>query len=204
MGKMNLKVVGAGLPRTGTASLKAALERLLGGPCYHMREIEGHPFDLGRGWQRALSGDAVNWDQLLGGYVAAVDWPASMFWRQLSEANPGALVILSVRDSTEVWWRSFNEMVLPHARRSLAPQWTQGRDLASLLEQFVGAEQWDHPDALLEAYIRHNAAVRKNIPQNRLLEWRATEGWEPICRRLGLSVPDEPFPWIDGRNTGVQ
>ncbi|MFW6097791.1 MAG: sulfotransferase family protein [Chloroflexota bacterium] len=198
---MKLNVVGAGLPRTGTSSLKQALERLLGGPCYHMSVIRGHPFDLGRGWKRALSGDAVDWDQLFSGYVAAVDWPASMFWRELSEANPGALVILSVRDTPEVWWRSFNEMVLPPARRSLAPDWTQGRDLATLLERFTGTQQWDHPETLMEAYERHNATVRKGIPQNRLLEWRATEGWAPICRQLGVPAPDEPFPWIDGRNS---
>lgn len=201
MSKMNLKVVGAGLPRTGTSSLKAALERLLGGGCHHMSVIPGHPFELGAGWQRALHGGTTDWDQLFGGYVAAVDWPASTFWRELSEANPGALVILSVRDSAEVWWQSFNEMVLPPARLCLAPGWTQGRDLVTLLERFTGTEQWDHPQTLMEAYERHNAAVRKGIPGNRLLEWRATEGWKPICRELDVPAPDEPFPWIDGRNT---
>lgn len=204
MSKMNLKVVGAGLPRTGTSSLKVALERLLGGRCYHMSVIAGHPFDLGAGWRQALHGETPDWDQLLGGYVAAVDWPASMFWRELSEANSGALVILSVRDSAELWRRSFDEMVLPPARRSLAPNWTQGRDLATLLQRFTRTERWDHPETLMEAYERHNAAVRKRIPHNRLLEWRATEGWAPICRRLGIPAPDEPFPWIDGRNVGLK
>jgi sulfotransferase family protein len=76
---MNLRVPGAGLPRTGTSSLKDALESLLGGRCYHMRVIPGHPLDLRAGWDRALAGDAPDWDQLFDGYVAAVDWPASMF-----------------------------------------------------------------------------------------------------------------------------
>ena len=110
---MNLRVVGAGLPRTGTSSLKKALENLLGGRCYHMMEIPGHPFDLGAGWNRALAGDAPDWAKLFDGYVAAVDWPASIFWRELSEANPAALVLLSVRDTAEVWWRSADEMILP-------------------------------------------------------------------------------------------
>lgn len=199
---MNLKVVGAGLPRTGTSSLKAALERLLGGRCLHMSVLPQHPFDLGPGWRRALRGEPVDWEHLLAGYVAAVDWPSSMFWRELSEANPDALVILSVRDSAEVWQRSFDEMVLPPARQSLAPDWNQGRDLATLLERFTETERWDDPETLMEAYGRHNAAVREYVPRRRLLEWRATEGWEPICRRLGVPAPAEPFPWIDGRSTG--
>jgi hypothetical protein len=98
---MNLQVVGAGLPRTGTASLAIGLEHLLSGPCYHMREIPGHPFDLGPGWDQALLGGLPNWDLLMNGYSAAVDWPVSMFWRELSEANPNALVLLSVRESAE-------------------------------------------------------------------------------------------------------
>jgi hypothetical protein len=84
---MNLRFVGAGLPRTGTHSVQIALEHLLDGRCYHMREIPGHPFDLGEGGERALAGDSSALDQVLDGYVATVDWPASLFWRELSEAN---------------------------------------------------------------------------------------------------------------------
>ena len=98
---MNLRVIGAGLPRTGTHSLGTALEHLLGGRYYHMSVIPGHPFDLGDGWNRALANQTVDWDQLFEGYVAALDWPASMFWRELSAAYPEALVLLSVRDSAE-------------------------------------------------------------------------------------------------------
>src|ERR671918_1069687 len=98
---MSLRVVGAGLPRTGTASLVVALEYLLGGRSYHMRVIPGHPFDLGPGWNLALSGGKPDWDALLDGYIAAVDWPASMFWRELSGAYPDALVLLSVREDAE-------------------------------------------------------------------------------------------------------
>lgn len=198
---MNLQVVGAGLPRTGTSSLKEALEHLLDGHCYHMSVIPGHPFKLGAGWNRTLAEDAYEWDRLFGGYVAAVDWPASIFWRELSEANPAALVLLSVRSTAEVWWRSFSEMILPLARLSLAPDWTEGHGLLTLLERFTGSKQWDHPATLIAAYERHNAEVGEGVPRHRLLEWQATEGWEPICRKLGVPVPNRPFPWIDGRST---
>lgn len=102
-GTMSLRVVGAGLPRTGTQSLKLALERLVGGRCHHMSAIPGHPFDLGPGWKAALAGDDPDWVQLLEGFVAAVDWPASMFWRELTHANPDALVFLSTRDAAQTW-----------------------------------------------------------------------------------------------------
>jgi hypothetical protein len=197
---MKLRVVGAGLPRTGTHSLQNALERLLGGHCYHMREIPGHPFDLGDGWNRALADEAPDWDQIFDGYVASVDWPASMFWRELSEANPDSLVLLSVRDSAETWWQSIDATILPYARKALAPDWNQGRGLLDLLERFTGTKHWDNRQTMMAAYERHNEEVRRTVPPHRLLEWHATEGWDPICRALVLPVPDIPFPWVNQRS----
>lgn len=195
-----LRVVGAGLPRTGTHSLQIALEELLGGRCYHMREIPGHPFDLGDGWERALAGDTTDLDKLFDGYVASADWPASMFWRELSETNPDALILLSVRDSAETWWQSIDATILPIARAALEPGWSEGRGLLDLLEHFAGTNHWDNPTTLMAAYERYNAQVRRNAPPGRLLEWQAAEGWEPICRALGLPIPEIPFPWTNRRS----
>lgn len=200
LGVMKLRVVGAGLPRTGTASLRVALEQLLGGRCYHMREIPGHPFDLGDGWNRALAGDAPDWDQIFDGYVAAVDWPASMFWRDLIAASPEGLVLLSMRDSAETWWHSVDETILPYARMALAPSWNEGRGLVTLLERFTGTRDWDDPATMMAAYERHNAQVKRSVPRHRLVEWQATEGWEPICQALRLPVPDAPFPRLNQRS----
>lgn len=197
---MKLRVVGAGLPRTGTQSLKTALEHLLGGRCYHMREIPGHPFDLGDGWDEALARNPGHLEQLLDGYVAAVDWPASMFWQELSRANPDALVLLSVRDSASTWWQSVDATILPYARMALAPDWKEGRGLVDLLERFTGTTRWDDPATMIAAYERHNAAVKGNVAPERLLEWRAAEGWEPVCRALGLPIPKIPFPWSNRRS----
>ena len=194
-----LRVIGAGLPRTGTHSLQMALEQLLGGRCYHMREIPGHPFDLGDGWERALRGDTKGLEELLDGYAASVDWPASMFWRELSEANPDGLILLSVRDSAETWWKSIEATILPIARRALEPGWSEGGGLLDLLERFTGKKEWDDPATLTAAYERHNAEVRRSAPPGRLLVWQASEGWEPICRALGLPVPEAPFPWTNRR-----
>lgn len=196
---MPLQVVGAGLPRTATSSLGIALEQLLGGPRHHMSAIPGHPFDLGDAWSIALTGGTPDWESVFEGYVAAVDWPASAFWREISNHYPDALVILSVRDSAETWYESMNATVLPAARLALAPDWSAGRHLVDLFERFTGTTRWDDPTTLMDAYERHNAQVRTTIPPHRLLEWNAKEGWSPICHALGKAIPSQPFPWINRR-----
>lgn len=201
---MKLRVIGAGLPRTGTASLKIALGQLLGGRTYHMQEISGHPFDLGPAWERALAGETPDWDRLYDGYVAAVDWPTSLFWRELSDAFPEALVLLSVRDSARTWWQSVNRTILPYARMALDPGWDSGCGLVDLLERFTGSPDWDDPQRMMEAYERHNAVVRRAIPSERLLDWQASDGWEPICQALAIAVPGVPFPWVNRREEWVQ
>src|SRR5438034_10544367 len=102
---MTLRVVGAGVGRTGTASLKAALERLLGGACYHMYELFERPGNT-QVWHAALRGEAVDWPGFLAGFTATVDWPACTFWREIQAATPGSVVLLSSRDSGEEWYAS--------------------------------------------------------------------------------------------------
>ncbi|MEZ4860402.1 MAG: sulfotransferase [Caldilineaceae bacterium] len=196
---MSLTIIGAGLPRTGTTSLRQALEQLLGGRCYHMSVIPGHPFDLGAGWDQALADETPDWAQVFAGFVAAVDWPASLFWHELSAAYPNALVLLSTRDSAATWLASAEATILPYARMPLATDWNGGRGLTQLFERFTGSKQWDDPALLMAAHDRHNAAVRQAIPAHRLIEWRTGADWEPICRSLGLAIPDQPFPWTNRR-----
>jgi sulfotransferase family protein len=197
---MNLRVVGAGLPRTGTSSLRVALEHLLGGPCYHMSAIPGHPFNLGPGWNAALTGKKTDWERLFRGYVASVDWPAAEFWRELSDANPQAVVLLSLRENAKVWWQSANETILPVARKSMEPGWKEGQSLVRLLQRFTGTERWDDRATLMAAFDRHNEQVRQGVPAFRLLEWHPSEGWAPICRALHLPVPKIMFPWVNRRS----
>jgi hypothetical protein len=196
---MTLRIIGAGLPRTGTSSLSTALERLLGGRCYHMSAIPGHPFDLGAGWEAALAGETPDWDRIFTGFIAAVDWPASTFWRELSEAYPDAPVLLSYRDSAESWLASVEATILPYARMGQAPDWTEKRGLTALFARFAGRADWDDRATLLAAHDRHYAAVRAATPPHRLIEWPTGAGWEPICAALGVSVPAEPFPWTNRR-----
>src|SRR6476661_1539609 len=112
---MSLRVVGAGLGRTGTMSLKAALERLLGAPCYHGGEVFPRPSHV-EAWNAAARGEPVDWGALFDGFQATVDWPAAAFWEEISEAFPGAVILLSTRESAESWWKSANETIFSRER----------------------------------------------------------------------------------------
>ncbi len=184
-----LRVIGAGVGRTGTLSLKVALERLLGAPCYHMAEVFAHQEHVPV-WRDAARGKMPDWSALLGGYAAAVDWPASAFWPELVEAFPDALVLLSVRDA-ESWWKSANGTIFPATERAPSDLWR-----SMIEEMFASRFTSEIRDraASIAAFERHNARVRATVPARRLLEWRAGDGWDPICRALGVPVPEEPFP----------
>jgi hypothetical protein len=188
---MTLKVVGAGVGRTGTNSLKIALEQLLGEPCHHMFEIFANPAQV-PDWIDAIEGRPVDWSTMLEGYAALVDWPGASFWPELSAANPDALVLLSVRDP-ESWYKSASNtifQVLDNAPPEMRPWLEAVRTL--LRDRF--SDELDDPAAMMDAYVRHNDAVRRAIPSERLLEWTPADGWGPICERLGLDVPGDPFP----------
>jgi hypothetical protein len=194
---MPLKVVGAGVGRTGTASLKLALEQLLGGRCHHMLEIINDPAQV-PGWTDAIDGRDVDWQGLLSGYVALVDWPGASFWREISAANPDALVLLSTRDP-DAWYRSASNTIF-HVFDGPPPgleQWF------AAVHRMFGARFSDdlgNPTAMMDAFEHHNAQVRAGVPAGRLLDWTPSDGWEPICERLGVAVPNEVFPATNSTN----
>lgn len=188
---MGLRAIGAGCGRTGTASLKVALERLLGEPCYHMIEVFEHP-DHSAIWRKAALGEATDWDALFAGYAAAVDWPTAAFWPELMQVYPGARVLLSLRDADD-WWASASQTIFPsiESHPHAPPEWKAM--IADMFRTRWGAELNDR-EASIAAFNAHNARVLNTVPKERLLVWRTGEGWEPICRALGVPVPSEPFP----------
>jgi hypothetical protein len=193
---MALRVVGAGLGRTGTNSLKVALEQLLGGPCYHMFELARRDGDT-PAWSAAVRGEAVDWDALLGGYVAAVDWPACAFWSELREANPEAIVLLSTRDSAQTWWESMERTIVPTISGEVAPDEPATARRRAMVVEMMGERftpDWSDRDAAIAAYERHNEQVRRAVPAERLIDWRPSDGWEPICAALELPIPRASFP----------
>jgi hypothetical protein len=192
---MALRVVGAGLGRTGTNSLKIALERLLGGRCYHMLELIERPGDT-LYWERAAAGELAGWEWLRRDYVATVDFPAAMFWRELLVDSPQAVVLLSTRESAQVWWDSFRRTILQSMGDEVPadrPDWARRRAMnLSVLARLTPA--WRRKADVIDAYERHNEEVRRTVPPDRLIDWLPGDGWGPICALLGVAVPADPFP----------
>lgn len=193
---MALRVVGAGCGRTGTASLKIALERLLGAPCYHMLEVFRHPEHVPL-WHEAMLGREPDWNSMLADYSASVDWPAAACWQELSRAYPQALVLLSVRDP-QAWWDSANETIFRAIENhpGISPEWKAM--VTAMLSAHWGVDTNDR-DASIARFVEHNREVQESVPPARLLVWQSGDGWAPICERLGVPVPDEPFPRVNTR-----
>jgi hypothetical protein len=199
---MGLKVVGAGLGRTGTSSLKAALEQLLGGRCYHMSEVFQHP-DHAALWTAAAGGDTGAAVRATDGYVAAVDWPAAPFWEGLAAANPEAVILLSTRPTDEEWWASASKTIFVNlaepaeAWKAKHPEQAAWRDMWEAVAGETFTPNYLDRDAAMARYEEHNADVRAKADPARLLDWRATDGWEPLCAALDLPVPADPFPHLN-------
>lgn len=185
---MSLRVIGAGLPRTGTSSLKQALERLLGEPCYHMLEVFAHPEHVPV-WHAAALGDEPDWSVFLKDYAATLDAPAAYFWPELCRAFPDALVLLSQRDA-ESWWDSASQTVF-RTQGKVSPEWDA---MNEAIENERSDFARDDRASAIAGFERHNARVRERVPAERLVEWRPGDGWTPLSAALGVSVPDEPFP----------
>lgn len=205
---MALSVVGAGFGRTGTLSLKAALERLGFDKCYHMTEVFSHP-DHAPIWKAAAEGGDVDWDALLDGYRAAVDWPSCTFWRELMDHYPDSKVILSLRDP-ERWYESALETIFKgfttmKGRREEAPPAVRdlGEMAVALIEEGTFGGDVTDRDNAIRVYNEHNELVRRTVPPERLLVFEAAEGWEPLCAFLDRPVPDEPYPRVNSRDDFV-
>jgi len=193
---MALKVIGAGLGRTGTNSLKVALEKLGFSKCHHMTEVLENPQQVA-GFLAAARNEKVDWDTLFEGYRASCDWPSCNFWRELSACYPDAKIILT-RRSAESWYLSMSETLIPFMRKVIAGPPQPIREIAQEIvinQSFSG--DIDDKDHVMEVFELHNQAVRDTIAKERLLEFEASDGWEPLCAFLGVPVPDEPYPRVN-------
>jgi hypothetical protein len=194
-----MKVIGAGVGRTGTYSLKLALNQLGLGPCHHMEEVLlNMPVQVPL-WSAAADGNP-DWAAIYDGYQSAVDWPTGAFFRELSTAYPEAKFVLSTR-SPESWTESYSSTI--HTllgSKDQAPE--EMRDWLNMAERVIsksGFAPGKSKQELHDAFIAHEQAVKAAIPADRLLVFQAKEGWAPLCDFLSLPVPDTPFPRTNDR-----
>ncbi|MGI5282090.1 sulfotransferase family protein [Nonomuraea polychroma] len=211
-----IKVIGAGLPRTGTTSMKAALERLGFAPCYHMAEVMTHPDHVDR-WLSVAAGEVKareDWDRVFTGYQATQDWPASHYWRELADAYPEAKIVLTVRDPHK-WYPSIRMLLsdenrldaseeLPEVARQVFASMERMRPALDQFGRSLFGPDWHFGGDMVDeetavaAFERHTAAVKESVAADRLLVFDVREGWEPLCDFLGVAVPaGEPFPHLN-------
>jgi len=196
---MPLKIIGAGVGRTGTFSLKLAINRLGFGPCHHMEEVLKNPAAQVPAWAAALDG-RPDWEEVFRGYQSTVDWPTAGFFRELNAAYPEAKFILTHR-SPESWAASFSETIqkVLADRNKFPPEMHAWHEMAKGVIVKTGFAPDLDREGLMQAFTAHNEAVRATIPADRLLVYQVKEGWEPMCAFLGVPVPDEPFPRSNDR-----
>lgn len=196
---MSVQIIGAGFGRTGTTSLKLALEQLGYAPCYHMFNVIENPGEA-LAWEKAAAGATPDWAALLGGQRAVVDWPASFFWRELAEAFPSAKVILTVRDAGQ-WHASIQRTI---GGVLAGPQADQAHASSALLHmarfiigQLTFAGRMNDPQHAIAVYHQHNAEVQRVIAKDRLLVYDLADGWGPLCGFLGVAEPGAPMPKVN-------
>ena len=200
---MTIEVIGAGFGRTGTLSLKIALEALGLDKCYHMMEVMRNESHAAQ-WRKAARGEAVDWDALYTGYRATVDWPSASFWRELRAVYPEAKVILTLRDSQQ-WYTSVMNTIWKFSSQVTGESRTQ-LDEAAMERSMMGDEiiwqgvfggRMKDRDHVIECYEEHNQEVIDTVPADKLLVYRPGDGWEPLCLFLQKTVPDADFPNVN-------
>lgn len=203
---MSLEVISAGFGRTGTTSLKAALEKLGFGRCYHMMEVFRRPEHVPL-WLAVNQGKPAEWEALFVGYRAAVDWPTCTFYKELMQRYPETKVLLPVRDP-ERWYESALRTIYTMKRQRPPASWLfaaipQVRRFACMVDTIVWqgtfGGRFEDKTYAIEVFNAHVEEVKRTVPPEKLLVFDVREGWEPLCAFLGVSVPDEPFPHLNDR-----
>jgi len=186
---MTLEVIGTGLGRTGTMSLKLALEQLGLGPCHHMVEVFPRPESIPL-WIEASKG-RPDWDAIFAEFGSSVDYPSCKFWRELMAHYPKAKLIHTVRDP-QAWFESTQATIFSPESPAAGAEGPFAEFFSIVSSSYQG--RIHDRDFMVDYFRRHTEDVLTAVPRDRLLVYEAAQGWEPLCAFLGLPVPDAPFP----------
>lgn len=193
---MALQIIGAGMGRTGTASLKVALESLGLGTCYHMSEVLKNPACI-PDWIHAAEGKA-DWNKIFSGYTATVDNPGCNFWKELADFYPDAKVILTVRDA-DTWFDSTNETIHSADFAGFIQHSPFGEMIRKTIWDIMENRMQDRA-YMVDFFNGRIQAIKDYIAPDRLLVYQVSEGWEPLCQFLDVPVPEMAFPRINSRD----
>ena len=193
--------------RTGTHSLKEALEQLGFGKCYHMIELLQNPNGLSC-FQDAENGKEPDWNSLFTGYLSAIDYPVARYYKQLMKVYPDAKVIHTVRDP-ESWYQSCTETIFwaskPDAGRilkmmvrmpfskTLRKRLPVLKYNGMLVDKEFGKDLKNKAE-VIRRYNERNEEVLSTVPKEKLLVFKAQDGWEPLCKFLNVPVPATQYP----------
>jgi len=208
---MSLKIIGAGLGRTGTLSLQHALNEL-GYPCYHMTEVFKKPnknhIDFWLKVSEEPIGTPHNWNDVLQNYTATVDYPTTCVWEELVETYPTAKVILTLHPKgPEGWYKSTIDTIYANEKMweikvlgFIIPFLNKMKKMTANLvwKRFLQGAM-ENKAAAINIYQEHLTKVKNRIPADRLLVFSVDQGWKPLCDFLGKEVPTIDFPRVNDK-----
>ena len=198
----DLKVIGVGLGRTGTKSLKQALVLLGFGPCHHMTEVLPDKQHLWPMWKEIFSSSEDKSEKLkeaFRGYVATTDYPGCLFYKEFLQWNPDAKVILTVRDNPDQWIESVQATIFRFKFDNNSARQEFRESFFACLKKVHGADPREQETDLRKLYLDWNEELKRSIKKEDLLVFNVKEGWGPLCKFLGVPEPDEPFPNLNSK-----
>ncbi|CAH1210592.1 Sulfotransferase family protein [Candidatus Nitrotoga sp. BS] len=193
-----MKIIGCGFGRTGSLSMKIALEQLGFGPCHHMHEVIANPDKHLPYWLAASKGEKIDWDEALAGYESCVDWPTAAYWPALAEHFPDAKILLTTR-TAESWYSSISKTIFKVISDGVneAPS-DKPNPFGEMLVRMIMKNTFKGNIAdrshCINIFNQNVKSVREGFKGDKLFVYNNGDGWEGLCQWLDVLIPDTPFP----------
>jgi len=208
---MAIKIIGAGFPRTGTMTLKTALEILGFNKTYHYKDLIADSKKL-RFWLELENTGQTDFDALFKGFEATVDFPGYPYYKILLKKYPDAKVILTKRDF-EKWYESTYKTIWKSARKPIIDRLKLfirklfNKNLRAIfkcikfMRRVYLKDQFNNNFSskahAKNIFFKHIEEVITYVPKKQLLVYDVSEGWEPLCHFLEIPIPNQAFPHLN-------